>query len=148
MELATQPKILPVELEPSKAFQLGNGVAILRTDAAWASDGKLLVRVVWQAQQDHLADYSVAVHAVTQDPPTAPEHVMAQADSANPVDGWYPTSRWVKGEVVQDVYALAVPPGSNPAAVRISMYQSQGDGQFQNSQWLSIPVPVSPYDKP
>jgi len=148
VEIAKQPKLLPVDPDRPGAFQLDNGIAILDTDVVWTSDDTLFVRVDWQSQQDHLADYSVAVHLVTQDPPTAPEHVIAQADSAHPVDGWYPTSRWVKGEVVQDVYSLTVPPGAKPAAVRISMYQVLADGQFQNSQWLSIPVPPSPYPQP
>jgi hypothetical protein len=148
VEIAKQPRLLPVDLDRSGAFQLGNGLAILDTEVAWASDDTLFVTVDWQSQQDHLADYSVAVHLVTQDPPAAPEHVIAQADSAHPVDGWYPTSRWVKGEVVQDVYSLTVPPGAKPAAVRISMYQVLADGQFQNSQWLSIPVPPSPHLQP
>ena len=84
------------------------------------------------------------MHLVSQDPPTAPEQVLAQADSAHPADGWYPTSRWVKGEVVQDVYTLPVPPGSQPVAVQISLYQVQPDGQFQNSRWLSLPVSAPP----
>jgi hypothetical protein len=144
IEIAAQPKIVPVESDPSKAFQLGNGVMILNTDAAWVSEDTVQVTVEWQSQQDHLADYNVAVHLVAQDPPTAPEHVLAQADSAHPVDGWYPTSRWVKGEVVRDVYSLTASPGSKPVAVQIGMYQVLPDGQFQNSKWLSIPVPAAP----
>ncbi len=144
VEIATHPSILPVDPEPSAAFQLGNGLVIRHAELAWAADDTLLVTVDWQAQQDHLADYSVAVHLVTQDPPTAPEHVIAQADSAHPVDGWYPTSDWVKGEVVRDVYSLAAPPASKPVAVQIDMYRVLADGQFQNSKWLSIPVPLPP----
>jgi hypothetical protein len=102
------------------------------------------VRVDWQAQQDHPADYSVAVHLVAHVPPIAPEDVIAQADSAHPVDGWYPTSRWVRGEVVHDIYSLTVPSDSKPAAVQIAMYQVMPDGQFQNSNWLSVPVPTPP----
>jgi hypothetical protein len=144
VELTTQPKILPIDPNSSQSFQLGNGVAILHTDSKWLSDDTLLVTIDWQAQQDQLADYSVAVHAVTQDPPTAPDQVVAQADSASPVDGWYPTSSWTTGEAVRDVYALTIPPSAKPTAVRIGMYQVLADGNFQNSNWLSIPVPPSP----
>ena len=35
--------------------------------------------------------------------------ILAQADRANPVDGWYPTSRWRPGEIVRDSYLLPVP---------------------------------------
>lgn len=145
VEIATHPKILPIDQDPATAFQLGNGLAILHTDVAWATDDALLVTVDWQAQQDRLANYSVAVHLVTQDPPAVPEQVIAQADSAHPIDGWYPTSRWAKGEVVRDVYSLTFPPGSKPVAARISMYQVLADGHFQNSNWLSIPVPPPPH---
>lgn len=148
VEIAKQPKLLPVDPVRSGSVQLGNGIAILDTTVTWASDDTLFVTVDWQAQQDQLADYSVAVHLVTQDPPAAPEHVIAQADSAHPVNGWYPTSRWAKGEVVRDVYSLTVFPGTKPAAVRISMYQVLADGQFQNSEWLSIPVPPPSHPQP
>jgi hypothetical protein len=37
------------------------------------------------------------------------DKIITQGDSANPVYGFYPTSRWHKGEIVRDDYALTVP---------------------------------------
>lgn len=46
--------------------------------------------------------------------------------------------------MVRDDYSLSVPPDSEPVAVRIGMYLVLADGQFQNSNWLSLPVPELP----
>ena len=67
--------------------------------------------------------------------------ILAQADRANPVDGWYPTSRWRPGEIVRDSYLLPVPEGSAPVAIRIAMYRTDPEAGFVNTPWLSLPVP-------
>ena len=86
-------------------------------------------------------DYSIAVHLVAQDPPTGPHDIIAQADRNHPVEGWYPTSRWQTGETVSEYYRLTLPPDAAPTAVRVGMYQVAADGRFENSDWLSLPVP-------
>jgi hypothetical protein len=141
VEIATHPTVSSVETDSSELFMLGNGIAIRNAELSWASDDTLRITIQWQSQQDQLADYSVAVHLVTQDPPTDPQHIIAQADQAHPVYGWYPTTRWVSGEIVRDDYSLTVPQDSDPVAVRIGMYQVLSSGQFENSNWLSLPVP-------
>ena len=141
VEIATHPTVSSVEADSSELFMLGNEIAIRNAELSWASDDSLRITIQWQSQQDQLADYSVAVHLVTQDPPTDPQHIIAQADQAHPVYGWYPTTRWVRGEIVRDDYSLTVPQDSDPVAVRIGMYQVLSSGQFENSNWLSLPVP-------
>lgn len=118
-------------------LDLENGIVIRQAELQWATAETLVLKVVWQAQQASLPDYSVAVHLVSQDPPAGPQDIVTQADRKHPVVGWYPTSRWVAGEVVTDYYRLTVPPQAEPQAVRIGMYQRIDDGQFQNSKWLS-----------
>ena len=124
-------------------FNLGNGIIIRHAELTWLSDDQLLLTINWQPQQSQLPDYSVAVHLVAQEPPTDPQDLIAQADRTHPVDGWYPTSSWQKGETIRDHYQLAVSSEIVPATVRVSMYQTI-DGQFQNSAWLSLPVPERP----
>lgn len=123
-------------------FDLGNGVRVRAVNLAWEGDDRLRVTVYWEAARLVAEDYSVAVHLVARDPPRDGGDVLAQADSLNPVGGWYPTSRWSAGEVVRDDYALTVPPSSSPVAVRIAMYQVNASGSFANTNWLSLPVQI------
>ena len=78
---------------------------------------------------------------VAVDPPQSEDDIMAQADRSDPVENWYPTSSWRPGEIVGDRYLLTVPAGSNPAAVRVAMYRNDPESGFNNSPWLSLPVP-------
>jgi hypothetical protein len=128
---------IPVEV----GFDLGNGVRVRDAVVFWQERDTVRVTVFWEAVRQVPSDYSVAVHLVSRDPPQGGEDIVAQADALNPVGGWYPTSRWSPGEVVRDDYALTVPPGSSPVAVRIAMYQVDPGGGFVNTDWLSLPVP-------
>ena len=85
-------------------------------------------------------DWSVAVHLLSQDPPTGPEHILAQADQQHPVAGLYPVTQWHQGELVRDMYQLEAPEGAEPVAVRIGMYRQGDDGQFINTRWLTLPL--------
>jgi hypothetical protein len=136
-------KVLYEDLPTQIGFDLGNGVYVHAADLTWEGDDRLRVTVYWEAARLVAADYSVAVHLVAHDPPRDGGDVLAQADSLNPVGGWYPTSRWSAGEVVRDDYALTVPSGSSPVAVQIAMYQADASGSFVNTNWLSLAVPDS-----
>ena len=122
-------------------FDLENGATIRGYNARWASEDELLLTVYWQADRPLEADFSTAVHLVSTDPPASEVDILAQADRANPVDGWYPTSRWRPGEIVRDSYLLPVPAGSAPAAIRVAMYRTDPEAGFVNTPWLSLPVP-------
>ena len=137
IEISPQPQLS----SPSPdSVPLGNGIAIQHATLSWTSPDTLLVSIAWQAQQAELPNYSVATHLLAQSPPTGPQDIITQADRKHPVDGWYPTSHWVENEIVHDHYLLPVPPQSTPIGVRIGMYQVLDDGQFQNSEWLFLPV--------
>ncbi len=145
------PGVVEIKKEPSMAadapptaLDLENGIAIQKATVGWNGPETLELAVEWRAQEAVENDYSVAVHLVKQDPPVGSQDILAQADRAHPVDGWYPTSIWQAGEVVDDYYSLVVPLGSQPAAIRLAMYRTLEDGTFQNTAWLSIPVPERP----
>jgi hypothetical protein len=42
---------------------------------------------------------------------------------------------------VRDHYPLQVPEGTVPRSVRLGMYHVLGNGQFENTEWVSISVP-------
>jgi hypothetical protein len=126
------------------ALDLQNGIAIQTAEATWRGPERLELTVEWRAQENVEGDYSVAVHLVSEDPPAGPQDILTQADRSHPVDGWYPTSRWQAGEVVSDYYWLEAPAGSQPVAIRVAMYQTLPDGSFENTAWLSVPIPARP----
>lgn len=139
VEIQVKPKI---NISPENTLlNLGNGIAIQDAELVWVDDNTLHLAVDWQALQNDLNDYSIAVHLVAQDPPTSPQDILTQADRNHPVAGWYPSSLWQAGEVVTDHFLLEVPEGSVPMAVRVGMYQALADGSFENSEWLSLSVP-------
>ena len=133
--LLTSSSIIPAD------FDLANGARIRGYRLEWASESELLLTVYWGADRPLAFDYSTAVHLVAADPPTGPADILAQADKAHPVDGWYPTTRWRAGEIVRDAYLLPVPADSAPAAVRVAMYRSDPAAGFVNTPWLSVPIP-------
>jgi hypothetical protein len=144
VEMSPTPPVNASDVPEEVAFDLENGLRIRSAALAWGDvPGELLLTVYWEAVQPVTEDYCVAVHLVSHNPPRDGGDVLAQADSHNPVGGWYPTSRWEVGEVVRDNYVLPVPQGSCPVVVRVAMYQVGESGAFINTSWLSLSVPQS-----
>jgi hypothetical protein len=140
IEIQTIPEISAVSPE-NMLLDLGNGIAIQTASLVWVDADTLHLTIDWLAQQDDLSNYSIAVHLVAQNPPLGPEDILAQADRNHPVAGWYPSSLWQIGEVVETHFLLDVPEGASPIAVRVGMFQLLDDGEFENSEWLSLPIP-------
>ncbi len=137
IEIRTMPRPMNPD---ARLFYVNDDLAIEGADARCTDDGYLLVTIYWQTQHIPDRDYSVAVHLVAADPPTGPQDILAQADSLNPVEGWYPTSQWQTDQVVRDMYRLVIPPGAKPVAVRVTAYYVNDVGQFINGEWLSLPI--------
>lgn len=147
IELSPDPFHSTADIPADVDFDLENGLKIRSAELEWMSPTQgrhgvppLLLTVYWEAVHPIEEDYSVAVHLVAHDPPRGAEDVLTQADSLHPVDGWYPTSRWIAGKVVEDSYVLAVPPETSPVAVRIAMYRRDNSGAYVNTEWLSLPL--------
>ncbi len=121
-------------------LDLENGIRIASAGLETAANGQLVLTVYWEAERRPETDYSVGVHLLSRVPPEGPGDILAQADREDPVDGWFPTTRWQAGEVVEDTYVLAAPAGSRALAARIGMYRVLGDGQFENTPWLTLPI--------
>lgn len=123
------------------SLSLGNGVAIRSAQLYTLEDGILCLTICWQAEVEELEDYAVAVHLLRHEPPRGAEDILAQADRQHPVGGWYPTSRWRKGESVSDMYLISLPLARQPVGVRVGMYQVDAQGHFTNTAWLFLPWP-------
>jgi 4-amino-4-deoxy-L-arabinose transferase-like glycosyltransferase len=72
------------------------------------------LNVAWQAEQARLPDYTVFVQFLN----AATEERVAGIDT-QPLKGEWPTSRWVRNEVVVDEYFVAMPPGLPPGVYKM-----------------------------
>jgi hypothetical protein len=133
---------LPHPIPPLEA-DFGAEIRLLGYDAGPARPGQpLTVTLYWQALQETEEDYTVFVHLV--DPQTG--QIVAQIDEG-PVQGTYPTSLWMTGEVIRDAHTIslpAIPPGTY--TLRIGLYTPLTGQRLtvDGTGSLSVPVTVRP----
>lgn len=72
------------------------------------------VTIAWRAEKPHLPDYTVFVQLLDAET----NERLAGVDTP-PQNGKWPTSRWVKNEVVVDVYGVATPPEMRSESYRV-----------------------------
>jgi hypothetical protein len=134
VQIRTEPRMVS---EAGGRFRVNEDLSIASADVERRGED-YLVRVEWVAERVPSRDYSTAVHLVSRVPAERAEDVLAQADSRHPVEGWYPTTRWRAGQVVQDVYQLRASSEKEPVAVRVTAYCLDEDGVFVNGEWLTL----------
>ncbi|MCX7681121.1 MAG: hypothetical protein N2508_03995, partial [Anaerolineae bacterium] len=76
---------------------------------------KLALTLYWQALREMEENYTVFVHLI------APDGTIAGQRDSWPVNGTYPTSLWMSGEVVTDSYEIEVPLGATPGMHRLEV---------------------------
>lgn len=115
------------------------GIEMLPTRA----DGLWRIRLYWRA------DAAIGYNWSTSLRPTQRGELITQVDGSlvlqdhsAPVYGMYPTQHWMKGEVVADDYALALPSGVSPDGVQIVIYRALPNGGFDNLAVLDVPLPT------
>ena len=140
IQIAREPPLAASDVPSGPGMDLGCGIAIRSALLNAGPEGSLSLTVYWEAERTVDRDYSVGVYLVSHDPPRNGDDVLSQADQRHPVHSWYPTSGWQVGEIISDHYVIAVPHGSQPQAVRISLYHVDEDGGFVNTDALSLPV--------
>ena len=107
------------------------------------------LKLAMQAEQEVIVNYTVFVHLLD-----SSGHVAAQVDSW-PAGGMWPTANWVRGQVVEDTYTLALPPdaapGEYPIAIgmydmldgsRLSVINAQGGAAPDGRLILHTPIQV------
>jgi hypothetical protein len=106
--------------------------------------GKLTVKLRWRGAAEMAQAYKVFVHML--DP--SGEKVVAQRD-AEPRDGAAPTTGWLVGEVIEDEYAIALPPdlAAGDYPVEVGVYEARsgerltladGTNRFLVSQKVAV----------
>jgi hypothetical protein len=73
-------------------------------DTVWRAGETATVSLSWATPTLLTDDYQVFVHL--RHPES--DEIVAQADGP-PLDGWYPTSWWLPGEIVSEVRAFTIP---------------------------------------
>ena len=118
------------------------GPITLRGWQATPQDGGRVwaLTLYWTAPERVREDYSVFVHVSDRDQIDSPEAIIAQADRAAPVYGWYPTSRWSRDEIVRDDYLIPIPDGKTARLIAVGLYFQDGQGVFQNLGQANLPL--------
>lgn len=98
-------RFVSVTVQPVEAI-LGEQVRLVGYDLAGtpAPGQTLTLTLYWQALRPVVEDYTIFVHLLGSD-----GALLAQHD-APPLDGLYPTSRWVAGDVFTQRVSLTIPP--------------------------------------
>jgi len=93
--LATPPDMVTPPLA-----HFSGGVEWLGAEVTPTNDGRLRVRLRWRATAPLVEDYTVFLHYLRDG------ERIAQADS-RPASGFYPTTRWRPGDVINDDHFIA-----------------------------------------
>lgn len=119
-------------LDPLPVF--GGWIALAGYDTPVGSvspGGELPFTLVWRSEVEMESGYTVFVHLVD-----GGGSILAQQDRPPQTGGEvYPTDLWLPGEVVEDDYALSIPPDAEPGAytLRVGLYLPE------NGQRLALP---------
>jgi hypothetical protein len=105
-------EIPPVDYPADALF--GGTIRLIGANVARSQAG-LEVTLIWRAEAEIEAEYTVFVHALN-----AEGDILAQSDSP-PSGGTRPTTGWLPGEVVTDTHMLPVAPGE-VAGLRVGLY--------------------------
>jgi len=131
VEIGARPPLTSADVPPGTPTELGDGISLLARQVS-QTGSVLRVTLYWQAARTPSQNYSVFVHLSDKEQISAPGDIITQADSQNPVYGWYPTTKWDAGEIVREDYQLTVPPGKTPRLISVGMYTRDAAGAFRN----------------
>ncbi len=119
---------------------LGDQILLLGYDLGetQVAPGETLhLTLYWQAQAGMDVSYTVFTHLLDGD-----ERIWGQVDSI-PVQGTYPTSDWLPGEVVADEYTIPVSPDAPPGTyvIEVGMYDAVTGARLPVHDTAGRPVP-------
>jgi len=106
---------------------VGDGLAFLGYERLPSEEG-LHLALLWQAAEVPQRDYAVSVRPLDDGELLFQGGELIQEDHAHPVWGYYPMSRWTKGEIVRDDYLVAVPEGVGYDGAAVVVYGVSDDG--------------------
>jgi hypothetical protein len=117
------PKIETLGMQHLVDANFGRQVRLLgySQEGDYRPGGEVRLTLFWQALAQPDRDYTVFNHLV------GPTGALAGQKDNAPVTGFYPTSRWKKGEIVRDLYRLPIARDATPGAYHIETGLYAGD---------------------
>ncbi|GAB4557445.1 MAG: hypothetical protein Kow0047_01720 [Anaerolineae bacterium] len=92
----------------------------------------------WRAAAQPTQAWAVSVRPMREGSWLTSEGQPVQYDRAHPVQGAYPTTQWLPGEVVRDDYPWPGPSDAPPDAVMIILYRTLPEGGFENLAEITL----------
>lgn len=142
-QVAASPPLTPADVPDPDPHFIGDSITLLGHQTRFDPDtNTVYVSLYWQTDGRPTQDYSVFVHLSDQPAITTGDDILAQSDSAVPVHGFYPTTRWSKGEIVREDYAISLPDSRRPILLRTGLYTRTADGGFANLGEVNIAITI------
>lgn len=133
VQVGASPPLAPADVPNPDPRLIGDSITLLGHQARFDPNANAVyVTLYWQAEGTPTRDYSVFVHLSDQPAIASGDDILAQSDSAAPVYGFYPTTRWSDGEIVREDYTIPLPDSRRPALLRTGLYTRTADGGFAN----------------
>ena len=128
-----------LDLEQAMHANLGNEIRLLGFEApdSLPPGAELELVLYWEALQPPEEDYVVFVYLLD-----ANGQPVASRDSP-PVDGRYPTTRWLPGDVVPDVVRMALDPNTPPGTYQLHMGMYRWPSLERLPVWDEDGVPLA-----
>ena len=139
VEIGATPPLTLTDVPLDSPTELGDGIRLVAHSIKLANSA-LRVTLYWQASQTPSQNYSIFLHLSDKNRISAAQDIIAQADSQNPVYGWYPTTKWGVGEIVREDYELGIPPGKTPRLLDVGLYTRDASGAFHNLGVVNLPL--------
>ncbi len=146
------PPVEALDIEHSLVADLGGKVRLLgyNIESGFRPGDGIHLTFFWQCLEEMDEEFTVFTHLSDGE-----NHIWGQKDN-EPADGFYPTTKWQKGEIVRDQYDLSIPLDAPPGEYRIEvgMYVAgtgerlpvlNADGQVEDNRvllgtvWLEKP---------
>jgi len=125
------------------------GIALQGCSVQAPSEGEIVVDLYWRAEDRPSFDYTVFVHLLE-------DGILVAQHDGSAAGGYYPTSRWRTGDVVEDRHALPVASTWEPEnlALRVGLYRwdtmdhlhlldGSGNPTEETGLYLGVPLYVS-----
>jgi hypothetical protein len=119
VHILPQAPLREAQVKSEPAARFGDAIRLLGHRVE-ERDGALELTLYWQAGARPARDYQVFVHLLDGN-----GRLVGQNDGA-PVNGYYPASAWLPGQIISDTHRVQLPAGSPPAAVGVGLYDLAG----------------------
>jgi hypothetical protein len=123
IEQRKPPAMEVLDIQHPLQTTLGDRIRLLgyNLESGFRPGDNLHLTLFWQCLEEMGQDYTVFTHLIDEK-----QNIWGQRDN-EPVDGFYPTSRWEVGEVVRDQYDMAISSEASPGEyqLEVGMYLAE-----------------------